>query len=264
LTVVVGFVGDGCAVMAADSEATESGHTRFDVEKIWTFGDALLLAWSGNGAVRDAIARAVQETLSIAFPDTRDIPRLQAENLLTQIVQPVLTQYYSRVVSTSRRPEEIVGGVLLVIGHDPDGYWLLEIDQNNTPTFYGEDRGYQAIGSGGSAAFVAQGLLEHYAPREQTIEELRLIAYRTVKTCIDGLGGQLGVGGEVRIWSCTDGGGYERAGKELMASLGEGLTKWTTIERESLTQVWGEAPQPGDGGSMPGPLEGDAGPPDQA
>jgi hypothetical protein len=50
-----------------------------------------------------------------------------------------------------RRP----GRVLLVIGRDEEGFWLLEVDHNNTTTFY-EDRGYQAIGSGGSAAFVAQ------------------------------------------------------------------------------------------------------------
>ena len=241
--------------MASDSEATESGHTRFDVDKIWTHGESLLMGYSGSGAVRSALAVSIAAKVDAAFPGAKEIERQKARTLLASAVKPVLMQFYSEYVSSKQMAEDALGGTLLVIGHDEEGYWLLEIDHTNTTTFY-EGRGYQAIGSGGSAAFVAQGLLQHYRPREQTIEELRLIAYRTVKTCIDGLGGGLGVGGEAHIWSCTGDRAYEKAAPELMASLGEGLTKWTTIERESLPQVWGTTPTEDEGaGGMPGPLE---------
>jgi 20S proteasome alpha/beta subunit len=257
LTVVVGFVGDECAVMASDSEATESGHTRFDEDKIWTHGESLLMGYSGSGAVREALAASIATKMDATFGNAKKVERQQARTHLASAVKPVLTQFYSEFVSTTQVAENALGGTLLVIGRDEDGHWLLEIDHNNTTTFY-EERGYQAIGSGGSAAFVAQGLLQHYQPREQTIEELRLIAYRTVKTCIDGLGGRLGVGGETHVWSCAGDGTYEKAGADSMASLGEGLTKWTTIERESLSQVWGTTPTEDVGaGGMPGPLEAD-------
>jgi 20S proteasome alpha/beta subunit len=41
VTVVVAFVGNDGAVMASDTERTESVHTRMDVEKIWTVGGLL-------------------------------------------------------------------------------------------------------------------------------------------------------------------------------------------------------------------------------
>lgn len=251
--------------MASDSESTESGHTRFDVEKIWTHGQSLLMGYSGSGAVRAALAESIAAKMNTQFgAEAKEVKRWEARALLAAAIKPVLTQFYGEFVPTTRPVDNVLAGVLLVIGRDEDGHWLLEVDHNNTTTFY-EDRGYQAIGSGGSAAFVAQGLLQHYQPQEQTVEELRLIAYRTVKTCIDGLGGQLGVGGEIHIWSCEAGGGYEKADAAMMSSLGEGLTKWTTIERESLLQVWGGSPvEDEEAGGIPEPLEEDERPADVA
>jgi 20S proteasome alpha/beta subunit len=241
LTVIVGFVGDSCAVMASDSEGTESGHTRFDVEKIWTAGRSLLLGYSGNSAVRDALKRNINAKVQADFPDAEAIDRWDARTSLVSAVRPVLGQFYSEFISTTQTADEALEGTLLVIGHDDAGHWLLEVDAHCIATFY-EERGLQAIGSGGSAAFVAHGLLRHYQPREQTIEELRLIAYRTIMTCIDGLAGQLGVGGEVHLWSCESGEGYSKANTKLLQSLEEGLAKWKTIERESLSEAVGTAP----------------------
>lgn len=263
MTVIVGFVGDSCAVMASDSEGTESGHTRFDVEKIWTAGRSLLLGYSGNTAVRDALKRNIEAQVQIDFGEAEQIDRLEARTALVSAVRSVLAQFYNEFISTTQTADEALEGTLLVIGRDAAGHWLLEVDGNCLATFY-EERGLQAIGSGGSAAFVAHGLLRHYQPREQTIKELRLIAYRTIKTCIDGLGGQLGVGGDVHLWSCQPGDGYSRASTELLESLEEGLAKWKTIERESLSEVFGAA-LPEDAAAeegMPEALDGDGGAPD--
>lgn len=227
--------------MASDSEGTESGHTRFDVEKIWTAGRSLLLGYGGNSAVRDALKRNIDAKVQAEFRDAEAIDRWEARTSLVSAVRPVLGQFYSEFISTTQTADEALEGTLLVIGRDDDGHWLLEVDANCIATFY-EERGLQAIGSGGSAAFVAHGLLRHYQPREQTVEELRLIAYRTIRTCIDGLGGQLGVGGEVHLWSCQQGQGYSKANTDLLQSLEEGLAKWKTIERESLSEAVGTAP----------------------
>jgi hypothetical protein len=246
--------------MVSDSESTESGHTRFDVDKIWTTGGCLLLGYSGSGAVRAALEMSIATKVKAAFgEEATEIDRWEARTLLASATKPVQEQFYKEFVPTTQPVDNVLGGTLLVIGRDENGHWLLEIDLHSTTTFY-EDRGLQAIGSGGPAAFVAQGLLRHYEPRDQTIEQLRLIAYRTVKTCIDGLGGAFGVGGEVHLWSCRAGEGYTKAGTELLESLEEGLTKWTTIERESLSQVWGTTPSEDQGaGGIPGPLEADEG-----
>jgi 20S proteasome alpha/beta subunit len=256
LTVIVGFVGDGCAVMASDSEGTESGHTRFDVEKVWTAGSCLLVGYSGNSAVRDALRRSIESTVQGDFGDSEEIDRWQGQTSIVSAVKPVLEQFYNDFIPTTSPVDQVLEGCLLVVGRDGAGHWLLEVDGNCIPTFY-EDRGLQAIGSGGSAAFVAHGLLRHYQPDQQTVEELRLIAYRTIKTCIDGLGGNYGVGGEVHLWSCQSGDGYSKAGAELVESLEEGLAKWKTIERESLREVFGAAPADGEEGEegVPEPLD---------
>ena len=227
--------------MASDSEGTESTHTRFDVEKIWTAPGGLLLGYSGNSAVRDAIKQSIEAKMQTDFGDAQMIGRWDVRTTLVAAIRPVLEQFYSEFISTMHAAEEALKGSLLIIGHDSDGHWLLEIDEHCLATPY-EERGLQAIGSGGPAAFVAQGLLRHYQPRDQTIKELRLIAYRTIMTCIDGVAGRLGVGGEVHLWSCQPGEGYSRAGTELLESLEEGLAKWKTIERESLSEAVGTAP----------------------
>ena len=227
--------------MASDSEGTESGHTRFDVEKIWTAGHGLLLGYSGNSAVRDAVRRSIDATVRADFGDAVAIDRWHARTSLVSAVRPVLGQFYSEFISTTHTADEALKGSLLAIGRDNGGHWLLEVDANCIATFY-EERGLQAIGSGGSAAFVAHGLLRHYQPREQTIKELRLIAYRTIQTCIDGLAGQLGVGGEVHLWSCQASEEYSKANSESLQGLEEGLAKWKTIERESLSVAVGTAP----------------------
>jgi len=238
LTVIVGFVGAECAVMASDSESTESVHTRFDVDKIWTSGNCLL-GYSGSGAIRGALSVSIDSKLKTAFgEDAEEIDRWEARSALAEATKPVLEQFYKEFVPTTQPVDSVLGGTLLVIGRDSSGHWLLEIDSHCTTTFY-EDRGLQAIGSGGPAAFIAHGLLRHYQPRDQTMEQLRLIAYRTIKTCIDGLGGAFGVGGQIHLWSCRPGDGYRKAGTELLEDLEEGLTKWITIERESLSEVFG-------------------------
>ncbi len=248
--------------MASDSEGTESGHTRFDVEKIWTATGGLLVGYSGNSAVRDAVKQNIEARMLADFGDTEMIERWDARTALVAAVRPVLGQFYTEFISTTQTADEALEGSLLVVGRDSVGHWLLEIDGQCIATFY-EERGLQAIGSGGSAAFVAHGLLRHYQPREQTIKELRLIAYRTIRTCIDGLAGQLGVGGDVHLWSCQAGEGYSKAGTELLESLEEGLAKWKTIERESLSEAVGTAPAEDEAAEegVPGPLGGTGGSP---
>lgn len=227
--------------MASDSEGTESGHTRFDVEKIWTSGRSLLLGYSGNSAVRDALRRNIDATVEANFGEAETIDRWDARNALVAAVRPVLGQFYSEFLSTTVTAEEALEGRLLVVGRDEAGHWLLEVDGHCIATPY-EERGLQAVGSGGPAAFVTHGLLRHYQPRAQTVKELRLIAYRTIRTCIDGLGGSFGVGGDVHIWSSQPGDGYLRASSEQLQDLEEGLAKWKTMERESLSVALGTAP----------------------
>ena len=97
-----------------------------------------------------------------------------------------------------------------MIGRDADGYWLLELDANNNATFY-TDAGFHTVGSGSAAAYVAHALMKEYDVSSRNVAALRLVAYRTVNTCIETIGGSLGVGGHVQLWSAAGGAGSQSA-----------------------------------------------------
>ena len=87
-----------------------------------------------------------------------------------------------------------------------------------------------------------------YEPKGRSLRHLKPIAYRTVDTCINTLGGQLGVGGRVDLWASEDG---ARASDDECARIAGGVEQWTTIERESLDQI--VLAEPASGPSEPEP-----------
>lgn len=229
--------------MASDSEATESGHTRYDVEKIWLCR-GYLCGYAGNSAVRDRLSRQMAREMPELSPTAPRADRYQVGDLLQSIAGPVLSHAYSNFVPVT--PSEhpgILAGKLLVIGHDDDGCWILELDHNNTVTSY-TDAGFHTIGSGSAAAYVAHALMKGYDVQSRNIAALRLIAYRTVATCIDTLSGSLGVGGPVQLWSSNDAGAFEKAEGETLEVAANGVEQWMTIERESLDRVATRSPIP--------------------
>src|SRR4051794_6597861 len=94
MTVVVGFVGPDGAVMASDSEATESSHTRYDVDKIWPCG-GLLLGYTGASSVRQPLTDQFTAAIAQQFGDRTRIPRREARDLLQAASKPVLDQCYA-------------------------------------------------------------------------------------------------------------------------------------------------------------------------
>lgn len=236
MTVVVAHIGDGCAVMASDSEASESGHTRYDVEKIEEIGP-LLCGYSGSGSVRDRIMRAVTQVHMEHYSGADVIDPVEfGERLQAQTAVALRSAYANFVPSNPAEHFGLLAGALLVLGRAASGYWLLEIDANNTCSSY-TDAGFHTIGSGSSAAYTAFALMRAYNPPTLDIASLRLLAYRTVQTCIQTIGGALGVGGSVHLWSATDGQRAVRVVGEEYDAVANGVEQWVTIERESLAAV---------------------------
>ena len=110
VTVVVAFVGTDGAVMASDSEATESGHTRYDVDKIWLCR-GLLCGYTGNTAVRDRLARAMTEACERTFASDDLHDRYVFADLLQVTAKPVL-QHVSRPMCR-QRPASTTGSSLV-------------------------------------------------------------------------------------------------------------------------------------------------------
>jgi 20S proteasome alpha/beta subunit len=238
VTVVVAFVGPDGAVMASDSEGTGADQTRHDVEdKVWSVG-GMLFGYSGTSGVRQPVEAALAGELG-SHGDDASHEQWNMRATLCAAILPVLRSAYASHVPAppaGQVPQELKG-TLVAVGRDPGGgYWLLEIDHNNQPSFY-TSVGFHAIGSGSTAAQVALALMKNYEPLGRNVAHLRLMAYRTIKTCIDALGGAYGIGGEVRIWQSENGGPFTPVEGAELEAVKDGVDKWTTIERESLDRV---------------------------
>jgi proteasome beta subunit len=245
MTVVVGFVGTDGAAMASDSEATESGHTRYDVEKIRTCG-GLLTGYTGATSVRQPLVAQIDSGVASHFGDASDIDRWEGRARLRQASKPALVDCYDGHVGARDQHgiPTALAGALLVLGRDTNGYWMLELDGMLQATFYTEP-GFHTVGSGAAAAYVAHSLMRDYDASGRTVSDLKLIAHRTVQTCIDTIGGELGVGGQVQLWYSESNGPFVKATQQEIEAIENGVEQWRGIERESLNQVvLGGAPQP--------------------
>lgn len=236
MTVIVGYVGRNGAVMASDSHGAEEDSTATTEEKIWSSG-GLLFGYSGHVALRDRI-RAEMEKQVEATPPPPQMPLEIAASSLCATIRPILESAYSNYVGApGDDPPEKIGGSLMVIGFDGEGYWLLEIDRRNLGSPYTDD-GFHTIGTGSVAAHVGRGLLKHYNLPGYEVPHLRLLAYRTVSTCIDVLGGAYMLGGPVQLWHSVDSRGFERVLGDKFDSVKEGVRQWAGIEQESLDGVF--------------------------
>lgn len=223
--------------MAADSHVAEEDSTVGVAEKIWECG-GLLFGYSGQLSVREPLKEALHAAFS-SSPPPPNCPVDMAGSMLSAVARPVLERIYADFVGApGDDPAEKVGGSLLVIGHDGDAYWLLELTRHNMREHYTED-GFHTVGSASLAAHVGRGLLSHYSLPGYEVQHLRLLAYRTVDTCIKVLGGAYMVGGPVQLWHSTDSGFARVTGDEL-ESVEQGVVQWIAIEQESLERVFAD------------------------
>ena len=251
MTLVVGFVAQSCGVMGADSQATEADGTRTQVEKIWD-ECGLLFGYTGSWAVRDLVARAISRRLTQDGFDPH-MDRQSIHHLLCQTIRPVLMSVYANYVPNDvTEAKDKLGGRLLVMGSDANGYWLLEIDEDNTGSWY-TDRGFHAIGSGSPAAQVAIGLLQNYNPKRLSLEQLQMLAFRTLAVSISVLAQHLS--GPMRLWSSQDSGEFIQHTDTDLSEAERRVEHWLTLERESLDDA--SAPQVGD--ALPEPVAQDSG-----
>lgn len=239
MTVIVGFVGPNCAVMASDTMASEEDQSQHETEKIWEH-EGVLFGYSGQLAVKDPLI--IKITADLEPHDCENLTRWEWKELLQGAHEPVLKNAYGHFVpvdSSASESARKLRGTLLCIGQDDDGYWLLEINYNNIGSFY-DSFGFHTIGSGAIAAQVARGLLAKYEPKGRGVGHLKLIACRTVGTCIDVLGGQFGVGGRPDIWASEDGGPFVHLSLDELAAVQNDVEGWVSDEMRSLDNAFPE------------------------
>lgn len=232
MTLVVGFVANDRAVMAADSQGTEADGTRTTVEKIWC-ERGLLFGYAGPQAIRDNLRDAFSHVLAPLAPEQlRD--RREVEQTLCGASKVVLEATYENFARDGERDDakSVLAGQLIVIGCESDGkHWLLEVDRDNTSTNYSE-QGFHAAGSGSPAAQVAMALLEAYVPDDLTLIGLRALAYRTVSAAIRVLAEYLSE--PVVLWFCDPDVGFRKATASDVDDIERWIEAWLTLEREAI------------------------------
>lgn len=236
MTVVVGFVGDNCAVMASDSQLTTGG-MKTTADKIWPAPKGIVLGCASNHwAVKQHLEQGIQGYLDGLPADP--LTRAESKAHLEGIVQATLTLLYGSAATTTTVPTHLTT-LLLGVGHDAaSGYWLLEIGPNGLALEH-DARGFAAIGSGFDAAQIGALLLDHYEPRQRPIHHLKLVAHRMVSVCVAGL--SQAVGGPIQLWSSENGDPFVKASDDELTELEEAVKVWRGVEGESLAQSLGEA-----------------------
>lgn len=235
MTVVVGFVGDNCAVMASDSQLTTGG-MKSTADKIWTAPKGIMLGCATNNwAVKQRLEQGFSQHLSALDGDQLD--RATAKAAIEASTQVTLREIYGNHAPMTVVPEHLVTQ-LLAVGHAPDGYWLFDLGPQGLATER-DVRGFHAIGSGFGAAEVVALVLGNYDPRLRSVHHLKLLAHRMITGCIEVLA--QAVGGPVQLWSSSDGAPFVKASDDELTELDEAVNVWRGVERESLALSLGEA-----------------------
>ena len=236
MTLIVAHVSATGAVMASDSLAVEADYTISQEKKIWSTG-GLLFGYAGQLSLREDLRKAIEAALVLApIPPDADLDMVKSQ--LTAIIAPALRTAYGNYVG-SGDPENALGGALLVVGKSSDGHWILEIDKHNTPSDYTQS-GFHAIGSAAENAHVARYMLRHHVLPGRETKHLRLVALRTVASCVEVLGHAFGIGLPVQLWHNVDNGFAELDENEL-AGVQDGVEQWIQIEKEALDKVFADS-----------------------
>jgi hypothetical protein len=210
---------------------------------------------AGNTAVRDPLRESIKAGLS-GFDTSQG--RYAVGAALCGWSRRVLNPLFENFVpSNAPLPVKIqeLGGNLLVIGCDSAGHWLLDINHHCTMTPHW-DRGFHTVGSGSHAAEVVKALLEHHDLARVDFWKLKLVAYRAVATCIK-VGGPLGVGGAIHLWSAEPGTEFQEARGTELEGLDRNVEEWEQTESE-LFNNWNQDepdPLPDRAPATPGPNE---------
>jgi len=243
VTVVVGFVGPHGAVMAADGEATErdSSSSHQVDDKIWT-DKRLLFGYTSNTAVRDPLRESIRQGLK-SFDPGQDRYTVGASlcSWMRRVLDPAYANYVPSNAPIQVKLNEL-GGTLLTIGCDSGGHWLLDINSHCTMTPHW-DRGFHTVGSGSHGAEVIKALLEHHDLPRLDPWKLKLMAFRSVAACIK-VGGPLGVGGAVHLWSATVGEDFQEARGSEMKGLQRNVEEWEQSESELFNSMRQEGADP--------------------
>ena len=240
MTVAIGLVCKDGVLVAADSMGSDQSIARAS-RKVNTLEQAPAI-WTASGSVYvmeevtpelAKVARNPSTGQPLGCLTSPDLPALRAQ--LKKAVHAGMKGAYQSALGSSPFP---AGGIapsfvtdFLMLGYANDQAWFLEFARDGQVNWHTES-GYYAAGSGGPFASVALALMQHYIKTDLTLEDGKLLAYRTIQTTIDVSSG--GVGPPVQIAIC-DGSGAKVLQPDELRAISDSVERWKELEADSLT-----------------------------
>lgn len=228
MTVILALSCADGVVLAADSQATESDMTRFEVDKIFELTERIIWAGSGSSAIISELnAEFIKNKSHFESAVKFGVP-------LAKYARPVLDKHYSSWIAVPGKNNIPPSTSLIACGVRSDGTpWIMELSDNCQVTDY-SDRGFHAIGSGSTMAQVAAALSSHYDLPGKPIPFGQLVAYRSLNAVIET--SAYGVGHPIKIWTVTAEGIAQVSADEIRA-LSDRVGGWQQMEVETLEQL---------------------------
>lgn len=249
MTLVIALLCQDGVILASDSQSTEmTGAVRFDVPKVFPLTSRAL--WGGSGMVQ------VIRDIGIALDKAR--PALEAGvpeigQALAELVGPELVRHYNNYVQVPMTNPNPPRTSLLACGFSHQtGGWIVEVDENNAYSHYG-DRGFHAIGSAAGFAQLANALMAHFQVKDKPLNLGKLVAYRAMDTAINT--SAYGVGPPIQMWTVEAAGVHQLSADEL-AELRASVGGWMALESATLSDFLKE-PEPVPETPMPEAISGD-------
>lgn len=244
MTVAIGLLCKDGVLIASDSMASGSGGIASFVTKVKTL-ERHPVIWTASGSeyVIDEVA------IDLA---NMDAGKGADGALLGIFTDPNVASVRSKIKSTvtGGLKRAYAGGVfqtpvpagnvsnefvtdVMVLGYAAGVPWFFEVDRTGQLNSHASRR-FAAVGSGGAAASTALALMSHHVGEDLTLDDPKLLAYRTIDTTIRVSNAFVGL--PVQIAVCDEGGARVLEQAEL-DEIGAGVQRWTTLETELLTDL---------------------------
>lgn len=240
MTVAIGLVCKDGVLVAADSMGSDQ-MTAAPMTKVRALSKAPVI-WTSSGTqyVSEEVALELGRLDASTGKDGGPLacfaePNLTAlRNAIKAPLQKAMRAAYDSCLSAPPGAQQHpFFTTFLILGYSNETPWFLEVSGDGQLNWHTEGKFY-ATGSGGPFATVARGLMDHYIVDDLTLEQGKLIAYRTIQTTIDV--SSMFVGGPVRIAVC-DSEGPRLLDADEMERIAHAVDGWKAIEAESLTSL---------------------------
>lgn len=254
MTVAIGLVCSDGVIVASDSMSSSGPtarpkckvHAVADLGTIWTAAGAVYVIEEVEAVIND-LANDPNAKQACSQPDFSAIRRLFGQHVrgkLRECYASALPFGTNQLLNNAFHP--FISDFLL-LGWSQEKPWFLEIAHDGQMNWHADAR-FNAVGSGGPFASVAQALMEHYLEGPSVpVDDGLLLAYRTIAaTCSVSSGG---VGMPVWLAIATQDGARVLT-REEVDEVGTSVEGWKLVEKDAFTSLRAQ-PQEPDVGELP-------------